>query len=168
MGWNGPLARSGGRPARQRPGFRARPISSVTLEPGDLGGKLPPSTARLAVLPENKWGARPSRLLQSASRRLAFADEHATQRFSRLAAECFRPEAENGGRHARQQPALRARPISSVTLESGARRQVVADFSFQLSEFQLLICVQVPKVIKACPFQATQGSPGRSESVSLL
>ena len=61
----------------------------------------PAVTCRAGVLfskPERfneKWGARPSRSLQSASRRLVFADERGTKRFSRLATECFRPEAEN-------------------------------------------------------------------------
>jgi hypothetical protein len=67
----------------------------------------PAVTCRAGVLfskPERfneKWGARPSRSLQSASRRLVFADERWTKQFSQVAAESLRPEAENRGRAAR-------------------------------------------------------------------
>ena len=50
FGWNGPLARSGGLPARQSTALQIRDFLGVILS-RTLGGKLPPRTAKLAVPP---------------------------------------------------------------------------------------------------------------------
>src|SRR5215218_5860463 len=54
-GWNGPLARSVGRPARQSSAFEV--TGSQKASSARLGGKLPPRTARLAVPPNPSFGA---------------------------------------------------------------------------------------------------------------
>ena len=55
--------------------------------------------------------------------------------------------------------------IRNYQLAIIAWRPALYATAFPISAFHL---GQVPKVIKACPFQATQGSPGRSESLAQL
>jgi hypothetical protein len=77
---------------------------SVGGSPTEAGESPAPPIFQTRSKPERfrqKWGARPSRSHQSASRRLDHREKSAHQMVALSGRRCFRPEAENRGRDAR-------------------------------------------------------------------